>query len=83
MYLLFCKASDCFPYGLHIAGRTYVFMRCIFFITSAKARTIFSCPPSVFRLSSELIPTPPELVQAPLCKANRSLLDEDRPEMNL
>lgn len=48
MYLLFCKASDCFPYGLHIAGRTQAFILDIFFITSAKARTIFPPPPDIF-----------------------------------
>lgn len=42
--LLFCRASDCFPYGLHIAGLTQVFIRPMFFMISANARTIFSCP---------------------------------------
>lgn len=42
--LLFCKASDCFPYGLHMAGRIHVFIRFMFFIISENALIILSCP---------------------------------------
>lgn len=40
--LLFWRFSLCFPYGLHIDGRTYTFIRAIFFINSSKTRTTFS-----------------------------------------
>lgn len=79
--LLFCKASDCFPYGLHMAGRTYVFIRFMFFITSAKALTIFSWPPSVIGLLSgggaAIVGAG---AHAPLCNASRSLFEFDSPK---
>lgn len=52
--LLFCRASDCLPYGLHIDGRTQAFILAMFFITSAKARTIFSWPPGTARLKARI-----------------------------
>lgn len=40
----FCRFSDCLPYGLTIEGRTNAFILAMFFMSSANARTIFSCP---------------------------------------